>query len=80
MVAAALIVAMTERQSLHAGLLLSFVLADVVCSLAIFLGETGSLRPGAFLVIAQLVPLAGWLVWTDRLAEPVRWCRIRMIR
>jgi len=66
--AVALVVSLTERRALHAGLLLWFVLAPVVESLAICLGETGSLRPAAFLAAAQLVPLVGWMAWTDRLA------------
>jgi len=62
--AAALVVAMTERRpQRHQVLLLCFVLAATVESLAICLGETGSLRPAAVLVAGQLVPLVGWWAW-----------------
>lgn len=73
-VAGALTVSLTERWKPHAALMLGFILADVICSLAIMLGETHSIRPGAFLVFGQLVPLVGWTLWPDRLAlaGPVR--------
>ncbi len=70
--AAALVVAITERPRRHQVLLLSFVLAAVVESLSILLGETGSLRPAGFLVGAQLVPLVGWLVWVNEM-RPRSW-------
>lgn len=69
--AVALVVSLTERVRPHPALLLWFALAPVVESLSIAMGETGSLRPAAFLVAAQIVPLVGWCVWIDRLAVPM---------
>ena len=63
--AAALVVSITERRTRHAMLLLWFILAAVVESLAIAMGEVGSLRPAAFLVAAQIVPLVGWWAWLE---------------
>ncbi len=66
--AAALIVSITEGpRSTHAAMLLAFVLAAVVESLAICLGEAGTLRPAAFLVGGQIVPLVGWAVWVNEM-------------
>ncbi len=66
-IGAALTVSLTYRRDLHVGLLLAFVLADVVAVLSIALGEAG-LRPALFQMAAQLVPLMGWLVWVERIA------------
>ena len=70
--ALALTVALAIQSSKHSGLMLAFIAAPLVESLSILLGETNSTRPATFLVLAQLAPLTGWLLWTDRLAEPER--------
>lgn len=68
--AAALLVALVDQWSGHAALLLCLLLAALVESLAICMGERGSLRPGAFLVAVQLAALAGWM--TDSSGTAVR--------
>lgn len=66
--AMALIVTLTGRWSLHAALMLAFILPGSIQLLAILMGDVGSLRPGAFMAVAQIAPLVGWLMWVDRLA------------
>lgn len=71
-VSAVLTVSLVCRWRRHAALMLGFLLLDVTCSLSILLGETGTLRPGAFVVFGQAVPLVGWWLWAGELAPAGR--------
>jgi len=74
-VALALVVSVAVQYRPHPTLMALFILVEVYCTLTILMGERNSLKPGTVLVWAQLAPLTGWLLWADRLVEPVKLLR-----